>query len=115
MLIAAAASLAGLLYYFYSPYTDTHFPGCALRSLTGLDCPACGSQRAFADLLHGRIASAVHNNLLFVATVVLLVLWFVVESINVFRGRPSLRVRWPKRTPWILLGVVLAFFFLRNL
>ena len=115
MLIATAASLAGLLYYFYSPYTDAHFPGCALRSLTGLDCPACGSQRAFADLLHGRIAGALHNNLLFVVTVFLLVLWFVVESINVFSGRPSLRIRWPRHTPLILLGIVLTFFIFRNI
>lgn len=33
-------------------------PKCLFHSLTGLDCPGCGSQRAIAAALHGRIGEA---------------------------------------------------------
>jgi hypothetical protein len=34
------------------------FPLCAVKALTGVDCPGCGMTRAFLLIGHGRIAEA---------------------------------------------------------
>jgi hypothetical protein len=57
---AVAGLLAGLAaaYYFVDPAGSVWMPKCPFRLLTGLDCPACGTQRAFHAVLHGRWAEA---------------------------------------------------------
>ncbi|MDE5695102.1 MAG: DUF2752 domain-containing protein [Alistipes sp.] len=57
----AAAVLFGVLaavYYFVDPAGAVWMPKCPFRLLTGLDCPACGSQRALHAFLHGHWAEA---------------------------------------------------------
>jgi hypothetical protein len=43
------------------------YPRCLLYQATGYYCAGCGATRAFHALLHGRVAEALHDNLLFVA------------------------------------------------
>ncbi len=40
------------------------FPQCPFNSLTGYQCPGCGSQRAIHQLFHGHILSAIRLNAL---------------------------------------------------
>lgn len=58
--VLALAALAVPLYLF-DPATGG-FPACPFRSITGLLCPGCGSQRAVHELLHGNIGPAFHAN-----------------------------------------------------
>ncbi|MFZ1686189.1 MAG: DUF2752 domain-containing protein [Flavobacteriales bacterium] len=52
------------------------YPGCLFRSLTGLLCPGCGSQRALHDLLHLNVSGAFgHNALLVLSIPLLLAQW----------------------------------------
>lgn len=37
---------------------DPGVPLCAVRALTGLDCPGCGMTRAFLLIAHGRLGEA---------------------------------------------------------
>jgi hypothetical protein len=37
---------------------STPIPLCAIKALTGVDCPGCGMTRAFLLIGHGRIAEA---------------------------------------------------------
>lgn len=60
-LLAAAAALAAI-YGFIDPATALWAPKCPFRLLTGLDCPACGTQRALHALLHGAWAEALACN-----------------------------------------------------
>lgn len=63
--IAIAAALFAALaaiYYFVDPATAIWVPQCPFRLLTGLDCPACGSQRALHAVLHGAWAEALGYN-----------------------------------------------------
>lgn len=60
-----------VLLYQFDP-ENGGFPACLFRSITGLLCPGCGSQRALHDLLHGHIAEAFSHNALMVLTLPLL-------------------------------------------
>lgn len=51
-----------VVYYFFDPSDSVFFPRCIFRSLTGWDCPGCGSQRALHALLHADVAGAWHYN-----------------------------------------------------
>ncbi len=54
-------------YYFYKndPSSgEAVFVSCISKSISGLDCPGCGSQRAFHELLHGNFKKAAQLNLL---------------------------------------------------
>lgn len=60
VILAATAVLSA--YYLIDPADSDFMPRCTFKVLTGLDCPGCGSQRAFHALLHGRIADAFRFN-----------------------------------------------------
>jgi di/tricarboxylate transporter len=51
---SAVLLLAALLPVSFS----TPFPLCAVKGLTGADCPGCGMTRAFLLIAHGRVAEA---------------------------------------------------------
>jgi hypothetical protein len=62
-----AVGAAAILYRF-DPATVHLYPRCAFHSLTGLQCPGCGTTRALHHLLHGDVAGAFRlNAMLFVA------------------------------------------------
>lgn len=99
---------------------DPHAPGswgfCPLRTLTGLDCPACGGLRAVNDLTHLRVADAFHSNALFVVLVPVLVAGWAWWAWRSWQGRPvrgpsgaRARVLW-----WSAAAVALAFTVFRN-
>lgn len=43
-------------------FLEQHLFACVFRSLTGLDCPGCGLQRAFIALLRGDIVASFEHN-----------------------------------------------------
>ena len=79
--------LLSLLYFLFPAATNTFYPQCIFHSLTGLDCPGCGSQRAASALLHGQLAAALDFNLLFVLVLPFIIYAAVVFSWNVFSRR----------------------------
>lgn len=55
-----------LLYKYVNPLEGMFFPKCPLKTVTGLDCPGCGGQRAAHLLLNGEFKLAfLQNPLLF--------------------------------------------------
>lgn len=65
LLSTATISLIGFitLYYNVNPERHEFFPKCIIYSLTGMQCPSCGSQRALHAILHGNLSQALHYNL----------------------------------------------------
>ncbi len=61
-------------------------PGCPLETLTGRECPGCGSTRALSSLARGDLAAAWGFNRLTVSAVVLLPLGMVLRRLR--RGGP---------------------------
>ena len=63
--VGSAVSVALTVLYFVNPQKPLLLP-CPFKTITGLNCPACGSTRAVHHLLHGRLLLALRCNALFV-------------------------------------------------
>ena len=113
-LLAGVLPALGVLYYAADPARAGFFPPCPLRSLTGLLCPGCGSQRCVHQLMHGHWAEAFALNPLLVLALPYVLLGVVVEY-------SPLRTRWAgfrqrlygRRAAQVTFGVVLAFWIFR--
>lgn len=109
-----AAVVAGLLYVFgpHAPF----WPQCLFHRFTGLDCPGCGMTRAAGALVHGRWAEAFRYNPVLMVLLPVLAMGGIWEMIGWLRGRPMpFRFRMGKHLSYGLLGLVLAFWVLRNI
>lgn len=115
ILIVSIAAVSLSLLYFYFPATENKFyPDCALYSLTGLFCPACGSQRAFSELLHGHFLSAIQHNLLFVLALIS-TLTFFLRYFWLILKKKSFQFQIAPRYLWILLAFIISFWIIRNI
>ena len=109
------ALIAGATYsFFVDPSEASWAPKCMVKTLTGYDCPGCGSQRMFHALLHGDIGAAWRHNAFLLLALPVIILMIIVEA--------NLR-RWPRHyrplfsTASILTWTALlaAWTLLRNL
>ncbi len=88
---AAALAVAAAVYFIFDPsQAGNLFPRCPFLTLTGLQCPGCGSQRAIHSLLHGNIAQAWHYN----AMLVLSLPYFAAYALAVWRSRSGHHRLW---------------------
>lgn len=113
-LLAVAALAMGAFIYFFNPATHGFYPACQFHRLTGLNCPGCGMTRATYALLHGELATALHDNALLVAAAGGLLLRGAWRGLNRLRGRPNGEF-FPAKYLWPLLAVAVGFAVLRNL
>lgn len=59
--ILAFIAFIGVLRYFYNhnpSNNETPFAICITKQIANIDCPGCGGQRAFHELLHGNFIEA---------------------------------------------------------
>jgi hypothetical protein len=114
--ISIVAVCGSLLYFLFDPSLSNFFPKCIFHSLTQLDCPGCGSQRAIHALLHGNILLAADFNFMAIVFLPLLLYSAVIAIANTFFHQ-----QWHQGifySPWfvkIVLLVVLLFWVLRNI
>ncbi len=107
--------IAALWVVFWFPPTEHPFyPRCAFHDVTGLHCPGCGGFRAWHDLLHGRLLSALRMNALAVTLLPGLLIWLFLQRILRLRGdfwtlqaSPSIQI--------LLALTVLVFGLVRNI
>jgi hypothetical protein len=90
-------------------------PFCAFHLLTGLHCPGCGAVRATHELLHGRLFSALHYNVLWIASLPL-ILYLLVSEWRTRTGRTPLPGQFLRSQRfWIAVAILaIVFFMLRN-
>lgn len=103
------------VYTYISPETAVWMPKCQLKTLTGLQCPGCGTQRALHAVLNGDIWAAVAYNPLLVLSVpyALLVLLTLLPQFN--SSFPKLRnILLAQKSIWVLLVVLLVYTIVRN-
>jgi uncharacterized protein DUF2752 len=115
LLVVFAAAGATAVLFFFPPEEHAFYPRCFFHTLTGLQCPGCGSLRAAHRLLHGEVASAFRFNPLMVTLAPLFAIWLAAYGIARMNGReiwvPLTRPIWA----WTLLIVGVLFGILRNL
>jgi hypothetical protein len=74
--------LAGALGYvgFVDPHnTNSLFPQCPFKLLTGWNCPACGGLRMAHDLLHGDLAASINDNVFLLVGIPVLMGWVLLR------------------------------------
>jgi hypothetical protein len=116
VLLAAGVLGASLLLHLRDPHQSGSWGFCPWLVLTGTYCPGCGGLRAVNDLSNGDVAGAASSNLLFVASVPVLVLWWGRTVVDRWHGR----VRVPSSRGQVALAlaffaVAVAFGVVRNL
>lgn len=92
---AAAGSvvlLAGALGYIglVDPHnSNSLYPPCLFKLLTGWNCPACGGLRMIHDLLHGELAASINDNVFLLVGVPVLASWVLLRRRHVRLGAPD--------------------------
>jgi hypothetical protein len=85
-LLGAAVLGASVLLHLRDPHRAGSWGYCPWLLLTGTYCPGCGGLRAVNDLTDGDVAAAASSNLLFVASIPVLVLWWARTTLDRWRG-----------------------------
>jgi hypothetical protein len=76
VLLAGAVGYIGLV----DPHsTNSVYPLCPFKILTGWNCPFCGGLRMTHDLLHGHLAASINDNVFLVVGIPVLVGWVVLR------------------------------------
>lgn len=110
---AVILAVAVAVYALFDPSTAP-FPRCPFLSLTGLQCPGCGSQRAIHALLHADIAGAWRSNALLVLSLPLVALLLVAQAMS--RRWPRLHNALNSRTViWTVFVVIIIWWIARNI
>jgi len=104
-----------VLFFLLNPSEHQLFPRCIFNTVTGYYCPGCGSQRAIHSLLHLNFAGVVGNNFLFIPAVAAVAYHYAHQPLNKKFGWKLPNILYKKHTPWIIFGIILLFWFLRNL
>ena len=99
----------------YNPATSAIYPPCPFRVLTGLQCPGCGSLRALHQLLHGHLLGALRLNPMMVIALPFLAHYFVRHELVGRTAHGSVPGPWRAWLVWALLGVIVVFWFSRNI
>lgn len=109
-LVAAAAVIAE-----GDPYSPGFFPKCIFLQATGHWCPGCGGLRATYSLLHGDLGGAMAMNPLVPVLILPLTLfgfgWLWLSAAGV--KLPAFDI--PRWSVFVILGVLGAFWILRNI
>ena len=114
-----AAGVAALLLRF-PPEQYNFYPQCPIHTYLHLQCPGCGSTRALAALLHGRIGDAFALNGLLVAVILPGALLYAGLCLHrLLRGDefhwPAPPPRWSNACNYASLALAVGFAVLRNL
>ena len=110
--------LSGLVWVYssFNPLASGLFPKCPFRSLTGWQCPGCGSQRAVHYLLNGRIGPAFRANPLMVLSIPYLTLGFSIRLPGIPENlRRRAEPLYEGKAVWIAGAVLLIFWIGRNI
>lgn len=104
------------IYFFIDPTIYPYFPKCPFLVITGLECPGCGSQRAFHQLLHFNFISAFYKNPLVVIFGPYIILGLYIEYLGGKNKFPRVRrILFGKYAAIIILVVIIGYWIGRNI
>lgn len=106
-----------LLYYFVNPVGSEwakYMPKCVFKTLTGYDCPSCGTQRALHALLNGEIKTAIlFNPFVLLVLPYLIALFYTTFSKSKFSTKIHPYVQGYKAA-YIYIVLYIAWWVVRN-
>jgi Protein of unknown function (DUF2752) len=107
--------LAGAAYlFFFQPGRTGFFPPCPFRTLTGFNCPGCGTTRGLHELLHGHFLAAFELNPMMVLILPILGYALILYSKSAIDGRPMRQFNLSPGFGWLLTMVIVGFWIFRN-
>jgi hypothetical protein len=115
IVVATAGALIYLRLFNPAAPGTSLYPSCPFHTLTGLNCPGCGTLRGLHQLTHGHLLTALNYNALMVLSLPFLAYSFVSYALLALRGRglpkPFIQPVFIKALFW----TVIAFWVLRNI
>lgn len=99
-----------ILYHYFDPAHSHLAPKCPFWLLTGYHCPGCGSQRAIHAILNGHVWEGMKYNLLLVPGLVYVIVLIISRKNSKLHSALSSAL-----ACWIWLGVIMAWWIVRNL
>lgn len=104
------------IFFYIDPNVYPVFPQCPFLKITGYECPGCGSQRAFHQLLHLNIAGAFCHNPLVVLYGPYLLLGLYLEYMGGKEKFPSIQAFFFGKLAAIIILTSIIFFWIgRNI
>lgn len=104
------------IYSNINPETS-RFPKCPFKTITGYQCPGCGSQRALHHLLNQDLTKAFESNALLILSIPYILILLVSEYFktkNQFLNRIYQKLYSPKAI-YILLAIIISWWIFRNI
>lgn len=114
LLTLALVTMAGVIYFQFDPSQHKWFPRCLFLTLTGYQCPGCGTQRALHALLHGQWSEAWHYNAGLLIALPVLAIYLLGEIKRTAWPRYYRAISHPLAVNLIPVALV-AWWILRNL
>ena len=109
-LFGVAVLLIGLL----NPAEYRIFPRCPFLSLTGYQCPGCGSQRALHQLINGNILQASAFNFLLIPGLVYAGTGYLVSAFYPEKWDKIQSMWYGRKAAMVAIGVIVGYWVLRN-
>lgn len=116
LLIVTAVILLAAVVVVYSVFDPESpwMPHCLLKTLTGYDCPGCGSQRSLHALLHGHPVDAWHYNPAIFVLLPLLILYGLSEA-GLLSSRRLESWLYHPLTHYLIAAGIVGWWIARNL
>ena len=106
-----------IIYLILDPACSKWFPGCIFKSITGYECPGCGSQRVVHNLLNLRLKEAFKAKALLVILIPYIIVGLIFDLLRHGRSRsvhlPG-AIFFGKIAIIILIVTVILFTVIRN-
>lgn len=115
LLLSAFVAVAAVIYFVFDPSEVEFFPKCIFYQMTGLECPACGSQRAVHAILHGNILEGLKTNPFIIISIPYAI---GLISILIFKTPFTTRLRAKLLHPIVVYAyciIFVAWWIIRNL
>ena len=104
-----------LVYFFINPANSSWTINCPFKTITSYDCPGCGSQRAFHELLHRHFKNAFILNPIFVIAIPIFVIFLVFQIADLkTKYSKFYNLMFGFKSILVYLIIVILFFIVRN-
>jgi hypothetical protein len=99
----------------FPPALYSFYPQCPIDRYLHIECPGCGTTRAFAALLHGNVLEALHFNAFTTLLMLPAAIYAALCYRRFLRRRPFHWPRLPQPAIYATLAAAIVFALVRNL